>query len=86
MLDVQLDHRVVPEWVKLYVGFYRTTIGSSADKSNSLVEESVVFRRFSTRFIFRSILEYLDNTRYSGTIDMLCMLVSRNEKDLENCQ
>jgi hypothetical protein len=63
------------------VEFYRITIDSSADESNLLAEESVVFRQFSTHFIFRSILEYLDNTWYSGTIDMLCMTVSGKEID-----
>jgi hypothetical protein len=66
------------------VGFYRITIGSSADESNLLAEESVVSRRFSTRFIFRSILEYLDNTWYSGTIDMLCIIVPGKELDFGN--
>jgi hypothetical protein len=37
-------------------------MGSSAGEFNSLAEESVVFRQFSTRFIFKSILEYLDGT------------------------
>jgi hypothetical protein len=57
------------------VGFYRITIGSSADGSNSLAEESLVFRQFSNRFMFRSILEYLDNTWYMGTFDVSCMVV-----------
>jgi hypothetical protein len=39
-----------------------------------LAGESVVSAQFSTRFIFRSILEYLDNTRYRGTFDVLCMV------------
>jgi hypothetical protein len=38
---------------------------SPADESNSLVKESTVFRQFSIRFILRSILENLDNTRDS---------------------
>jgi hypothetical protein len=66
------------------VGFYRITIGSSADDSNSLAEESVVFRQFSTHFIFQSILEYLDNTWDIGTINMLCIIVSGNENDYGN--
>jgi hypothetical protein len=63
------------------VGFYQITIGSSADEFNSLTEESVVFRQFSTRFIFRSILEYLDNTWYRGTIDTSCIIVLVKEND-----
>jgi hypothetical protein len=39
------------------VGFYRTTIGLSADEPGSLAEESVVCRQFSTCFMFKSILE-----------------------------
>ena len=69
------DHRVVPEWIKIVGGILSDNYGSSADESNSLAEESVVFRQFSTRFIFRSMLEYLDNTRYRGTFDVLCMVV-----------
>ena len=57
------------------MGFYRTTIESSTKESDSLAEESVVFRQFSTRIIFRSILEYLDNTWYRGTFDGSCMVV-----------
>jgi hypothetical protein len=53
------------------VGFYRITIDSPADESNSLAEGFVVFRQFSARFIFRSILEYLNNTRGSG-VCMMC--------------
>jgi hypothetical protein len=63
------------------VEFYRTTIGLFADESNSLAEESVVFRQFSTRFIFRSILEYLDNTRNRSTLDVLCIVVFGKESD-----
>jgi hypothetical protein len=63
------------------VGFYRITIGSSADGSNSLAEESVVFRQFSTRFIFRSILEYLDDTWCRGTIDTSCVILFVKEDD-----
>jgi hypothetical protein len=51
------------------------------DESNLLTEDSVVFRQFSTRFIFRSILKHLDNTRDNGTIDMLCTIVSGKEND-----
>ncbi|KAK2434463.1 hypothetical protein QL285_019609 [Trifolium repens] len=57
-------------------------MGSSADECNSLAEESVAFRQFSTRFIFRSIMKYLDNTWYSGTFDMLCIIVSGRKIDL----
>ncbi|KAK2451174.1 hypothetical protein QL285_010245 [Trifolium repens] len=46
-----------------------------AYESNSLAEESVVSRRFSTRFIFQSILEYLDSTWYRCIFDVSCMLV-----------
>jgi hypothetical protein len=44
-------------------------MGSSADEFSSLAEESVVSRQFSTRFIFKSILEYLDGTR-SAVVQM----------------
>jgi hypothetical protein len=44
---------------------------SPADESNSLAKESVVLRQFSTRFMFRSILEYLSNTRGIG-VHMTC--------------
>jgi hypothetical protein len=57
------------------VGFYRITIGSSADEFDLLAEESVVSRQFSTRFISRSILEYLNNTWYRGTIYTSCIIV-----------
>jgi hypothetical protein len=40
----------------------------------SLAKGSVVFRQFSTRFMFRSILEYLDNTWYRDTFDVSCMV------------
>jgi hypothetical protein len=63
------------------VGFYRITIESSAKESDSLAEESVVFRQFFTRFIFRSILEYLDNTWFRGTIDMSCFGNARKRND-----
>jgi hypothetical protein len=64
------------------VGFYRITIDSPADESNSLAKESVVFRQFSTRFIFQSILEYLDNTWYRGTINTSCIIVFGKGNDL----
>jgi hypothetical protein len=63
------------------VGFYRITVDSSADDSNSLAEESVAFRQFPTRFMFRSILEYLDNTRYRGTIDTSCTIMFGKENN-----
>jgi hypothetical protein len=66
------------------VGFYRITIDSSADGSDSPAEESVVSRRFSARFIFRSILKYLGNTWYMGTIVMSCIIVFGNENDFGN--
>jgi hypothetical protein len=62
------------------VGFYRTTISSSANESDSLAEEPIVFRQFTTRFIFRSIPEYLHNTCYRGTFNMASMVVFRKEK------
>ena len=67
--------------LKLKVGFYRTTIDSSANGSDSPAEESVVSRRFSTRFIFRLILEYLDNTWYRGTFDTSCIIIFGKEND-----
>jgi hypothetical protein len=65
------------------VGFYRIAIGSSAHESNPLAEESVVSRRFSTRFIFQSILEYLDNTWYRCMFNMLCIIEFSKENDYE---
>jgi hypothetical protein len=46
-------------------------MGSSAGEFSSLAEESVVSRQFSTHFIFRSILKYLDNTCGTG-VHMPC--------------
>jgi hypothetical protein len=51
------------------------------DESNLLAEESVVFSQFSTRFIFRSILKYLDDTWYRGTYDVTCMVAFRKRNN-----
>jgi hypothetical protein len=53
---------------------------SPADESNSLAKGSVVFRQFSSRFIFRSILEYLDNARDTG-VHMTCHAYSVRKRE-----
>jgi hypothetical protein len=71
------------------MGFYRVTIDFPADEFNSLAKESVVFGQFSVRFIFRSILEYLDkHTWYMCTYDVSCIIVFGKENDLgkEDCE
>jgi hypothetical protein len=44
MLDVQLDPRVVPEWIKIVGGILLDNYRPSVDEFNSWTEESVVFR------------------------------------------
>jgi hypothetical protein len=71
MLNIQLDHCVVLGWIEMVGGNFRKTIDSVVDEFNSLAKESIVFRHFSTRFIFQSILEYLNNSRGVG-VHMTC--------------
>jgi hypothetical protein len=64
-------------------GKFCSTMDSIAGEFNSLVKESLVFRHFSARFIFRSIREYfIQHMWCSGTCDVSDIVVFENKINL----